>query len=175
MSAVFGFCFVYVCSYLVWINYTASGHYFKGIFDRHAIHVGMSFAFHPSPAFLLDFYWPLILLDSWCGRLLLHVGWVENLTYSKNENHVHQRSPYSSLIRVADFHAHYSIYFFRRDCLTHFWHFTMEADRWQDCRHLIHDHTSSLRCGDRSCADCSRKWQHGMMHTMVKTWVWRYP
>lgn len=64
----------YVFTYLIWINYTATGNLFSGIFGRHAIHMGMSFAINPSPGFLQVIYCPLMIVDAWSGRLEIGVG-----------------------------------------------------------------------------------------------------
>ena len=64
----------YVFTYLIWINYTATGNFFTGMFGHHGIHVAMSFAINPSPRFLQVIYFPLMILDAWSGRLLIGVG-----------------------------------------------------------------------------------------------------
>ena len=75
IAAVFAWLFAsYLLSYLVWINYTATGNFFSGIFGRHGIHMGMSFVMNPSPGFLQKIYIPLMILDVWCGRLEVNVG-----------------------------------------------------------------------------------------------------
>jgi len=75
IAAVFGWLLAaYLLSYLVGINWTATGNYFTGIFGGHSIHMGMSFAAHPSPRFLQTIYMPLMMLDVWCGRLAIGVG-----------------------------------------------------------------------------------------------------
>ena len=74
IPAVLAVLALYFLSYLVWINYTATGNFFSGIFGRHGIHMGMSFVMNPSPGFLQKIYIPLMILDVWCGRLEVNVG-----------------------------------------------------------------------------------------------------
>lgn len=64
----------YLLSYLIWINYSATGCFFTGIFEKQFVHLGMSFGMHPSPPFLKTIYWPLMLIDAFCGRLVIGVG-----------------------------------------------------------------------------------------------------
>ncbi len=74
VTAALGALTAYVFTYLVWINYTATGAWVTGIFGKHEVHAGMSPVLHPSPEILRLFYCPLIWADLWCGRLVVSVG-----------------------------------------------------------------------------------------------------
>jgi hypothetical protein len=65
---------LYVLAYAVWINYTATGNYFSGLFEKKTFHWGMSRAIHPSPEFLELFFSPMLWLDMTIGRVSIGVG-----------------------------------------------------------------------------------------------------